>query len=100
MHTYVLAILVAIFCIAVGLNTKASFLVWSDKMSSKSQRSVQLAFVWLVPLLGAVLALHVLKRVPITGAWADSDSGLSDLEVDESQAFSHLPAHFTEVSAQ
>ena len=56
--------------VLVGLVFLAAFNSWvssrimQDDLSTKSQRTAQVAFVWLVPLLGALLALHLLKKEP------------------------------------
>lgn len=53
-----------------GLVLLATFNFWvswrivKDDLSTKLQRTAQVAFVWLVPLLGALLALHLLKKEP------------------------------------
>lgn len=46
----------------VALNSWISFRIMQDDLSTKSQRTAQVAFVWLIPLIGALLAHHRLKK--------------------------------------
>ncbi len=50
-----------VLLVLVLLNAWATRAVLLDGLSSRSQRAAQIAFVWLVPLIGALLALY-LKR--------------------------------------
>ena len=47
-----------------ALNSWVSWRIMQDDLSTKFQRTAQVAFVWLVPLLGALPALHLLKKEP------------------------------------
>lgn len=47
-----------------GLNLYASRRCWRDELSSRGQRLAQIAFVWLLPGLGAAVALHLLRAEP------------------------------------
>ena len=49
--------------ILVGLNLKATILIVRDTLSTSSQKLLQLALVWLVPVLGAVVTLAVHRPV-------------------------------------
>ena len=46
-----------------GLNVKATLLVARDTLSSSPQKFWQLALVWLVPVLGAIVTLAVHRPV-------------------------------------
>jgi hypothetical protein len=50
--------------ILVALNTYASYQCYQDSMSSLSQRLAQIAFVWVVPVIGAVLAIRLIHNAP------------------------------------
>jgi hypothetical protein len=52
--------LLTILAIPIWLNAKATILVLRDSLSEKQQKVVQLIFIWLIPLIGAmvVLAIH------------------------------------------
>lgn len=55
------------------LNAWATRAVVRDSLSSREQRTAQIAFVWLVPLIGALLTLY-LKRAelePPTGRYRE-----------------------------
>jgi hypothetical protein len=52
-----------IACVLVGLNVKATILIARDTLSTLSQKSWQLALVWFVPVLGAIITLAVHKSV-------------------------------------
>ena len=56
------ALVLACIAIPLWLNVKATFLVLRDKDSERNQRLAQLALVWLLPLLGAILVLGVHRR--------------------------------------
>jgi hypothetical protein len=51
-----------LFAAIVLANAWASRAVLKDNLSTPGQRVAQLAFVWLVPLIGAALTLHF-KRI-------------------------------------
>lgn len=54
--------------VLAALNVYASRRCWRDDLSSRGQRVAQVAFVWLVPLLGAALALNLLRKAPEGGS--------------------------------
>lgn len=56
------ALLIAVIAIPLWLNAKATFLVCRDPLSEQPQKIAQLLFVWLVPLLGAIVVLGVHRR--------------------------------------
>ena len=66
---YVLLTMVAAL---VLFNVYASIVVLRSKLNDESQRR-QLVFVWLLPALGAVIALHVLKPSRKSKATGDSE---------------------------
>ena len=49
---------------ALVLNVWASLAVFRDRLSSRGQRVAQLAIVWLLPILGSLLALHMNRSKP------------------------------------
>lgn len=55
METIFLIVLVAL----IALNVYASRQSYRDALSSRGQRLGQIAFIWLVPVVGAVLALRL-----------------------------------------
>jgi hypothetical protein len=44
------------------MNVYASVVVFRAPLSSNAQKAMQLGFVWLLPLIGAPLAVQILKR--------------------------------------
>lgn len=46
------------------LNAWTTRAVLQDDLSSQGQRAAQIAFVWLVPFLGALLTLHLKRKQP------------------------------------
>jgi hypothetical protein len=61
-------VIVVICIIVAALNVWASWLVFRDDLSSSGQRWGQFAFVWLVPLIGALVTLHLKRREPERGS--------------------------------
>jgi hypothetical protein len=55
-------ILVAIFFACACLSTWATFRIAGDDLSSRNQRIAQTVFVWLLPILGAMLVLHLQRK--------------------------------------
>jgi hypothetical protein len=57
-------LIIALIAVTVWLDIKATLLVWEDSMSENPQKVAQLIFVWLFPLVGAivVLAVHLQKE--------------------------------------
>jgi hypothetical protein len=53
---------IAALSIPLALNLWATRLILADDLSSESQRYGQLALVWLLPLLGAVVVLAVHRK--------------------------------------
>ena len=53
-------LLVAFFAaVMVGMNLKATILVWRDSLSEPVQRWMQIALVWLIPVVGALVVFAV-----------------------------------------
>jgi hypothetical protein len=57
-----IVILLAILAIPIWLNAKASVLVLRDSLSEKQQKVAQLIFIWLCPLLGAMVVLVIHRK--------------------------------------
>lgn len=79
-----LELLFIMLLLLLPLNAWATRAVLRDALSSLGQRTAQIAFVWLVPLIGALLTLYI-KRAelePSSGRYRaepdpGDDSGLS-----------------------
>jgi preprotein translocase subunit SecG len=54
-------ILITGFVALIALNAYASRQCYRDTFSSTGQRLAQIAFIWVVPFIGAALALHLLR---------------------------------------
>lgn len=54
--------------ILVALNAYASYQCYRDSISTVSQRIAQIIFIWLLPVVGAVLALRLIRNEPVKGA--------------------------------
>jgi TRAP-type C4-dicarboxylate transport system permease small subunit len=65
--------LVILFIGGALLNIWASWRVLTDHLSSWQQRIAQLAFVWLLPFIGALVTLHLKKNQPeqVTGTYRE-----------------------------
>ena len=59
--------LVIVFVAGALLNVWASWRVLGDQLSSWQQRIAQLAFVWLIPFIGAFVTLQFKKDQPEQG---------------------------------
>jgi hypothetical protein len=61
------------------LNVYASFHCYRDTFSERGQRWAQIVFIWVVPVVGAVLALRLSRNEPeqSTGSYR-SDQNLAD----------------------
>ena len=82
-----LALTGAVLLVLVLLNAWATRAVLLDRMSSRSQRTAQIAFVWLVPLIGALLTLY-LKREK-----SDAPSGKYREDRELGDDFGYLRPH-------
>ena len=56
-----LLVLIAV-AIPLWLNLRATHLVASDSLSERNQKFAQLLFVWLVPIIGAIIVLAIHRR--------------------------------------
>jgi hypothetical protein len=67
-------------CIAVilWLEIKATLIVLRDSLSEPRQRAMQLALVWLLPLLGAIVVLAVHRPVEKHSGKYRENSDLGD----------------------
>ncbi|MBA4111624.1 MAG: hypothetical protein C0487_18750 [Leptothrix sp. (in: Bacteria)] len=54
-----IALTAALLTILIGLNVKATIAIWRDTFSERRQKIMQLALVWLLPLIGAIVVLAV-----------------------------------------
>ena len=54
-----IALTFALLAIVLGLNIKSTIAIWNDAFSERRQKTLQLALVWLVPLIGAIVTLAV-----------------------------------------
>ncbi len=54
-----IALTAALLTILIGLNVKAAIAIWRDTFSECRQKIMQLALVWLLPLIGAIVVLAV-----------------------------------------
>lgn len=59
-----LEVIASVFVALVLLNAWTTRVVFQDDLSSPKERAAQIAFVWLVPFLGALLALHMKRKQP------------------------------------
>jgi len=57
-----LALIAFAICAVLALNLRATFAIARDTLSERSQKFWQLVLVWLLPLLGAIIALAVHRR--------------------------------------
>lgn len=53
--------------VLVVLNTYASYQCYRDSISSLGQRLAQIIFIWVVPVIGAVLAIRLIRNEPEKG---------------------------------
>jgi hypothetical protein len=57
-----IVLLIAVAAIPLWLNVRATFLVYRDTFSERRQKIAQLLFVWLVPVVGAIVILGVHRK--------------------------------------
>jgi hypothetical protein len=53
-----------ILIVLLLINAWATRTVVRDDLASSGQRTAQIVFVWVVPFFGALLALHLKRRLP------------------------------------
>ena len=51
----------------VVLNAYASYQCYRDSLSPVGQRIAQITFIWIVPVIGAVLAIRLIRNEPERG---------------------------------
>jgi len=54
-----LTLILVVFAILLWLNIKATVVIARDRLIEGRQKAIQLALVWLLPLLGAIIVLAV-----------------------------------------
>ena len=59
MENLALYVLVALVVLSVGLNIGATFIVCRTYFEVKNRRRNQIIFVWLVPIIGSLLAIFI-----------------------------------------
>lgn len=59
-----LELIASLAVVLVLLNAWATRAVFRDQLSSPGQRNAQVAFVWLAPVVGALLTLYLKRREP------------------------------------
>ncbi len=63
-----LYLLISIVAVLVALNVYASWLALRSQLNDRAQKKAQLFLIWLVPIIGAFLTIHVLKG-SLRGSW-------------------------------
>ena len=89
--------------VLVFLNARATRAVLADDLSTQGQRAAQIAFVWLVPFLGALLTLHFKRIEPeaSAGRYLDNpDIGDDPIASTPSYRMSTSAADFDSSSGQ
>lgn len=72
-------LLLLVLAVIVSLNVAASIAVRRDEYSEQRQKILQIALVWLVPILGALLVLGVHRKAEKpSGAYRPDDDRLGD----------------------
>jgi hypothetical protein len=69
-----LDLIIAVGVVAIILNAWTTRVVLRDHLSSRDQRAGQIAFIWFLPVVGALLTLY-LKRTdpePSSGHYAET----------------------------
>lgn len=95
---YVVSFVILVF---VVLNLYASWKVLRDGLSTKTQKLMQLGFVWLLPIFGAVLAVNLIggmrhpsmdfepKRMDIEDYWRYGLDGCDQSQTGHSHSSDH-----------
>ena len=64
-----MVVLFTVIILAIaGLAIWASWRVFADDLSTPGQRWAQFAFVWLVPIVGPIIAIHLKRKAPERGS--------------------------------
>ncbi|MBI4998933.1 MAG: hypothetical protein HZC22_18940 [Rhodocyclales bacterium] len=62
--------LAGLLIVAIALlNAWATRAILGDHFSTAAQRAAQIAFVWLIPILGALFALHFMRKDEEPSEW-------------------------------
>lgn len=85
MPTPVIAFVIAIVAALVALNAVATSRVLRCPFSSTGQRAIQLALVWLLPVIGAVLAISMTRNdtEPGSGRYAEQREEIDEVAVSQ-----------------
>lgn len=67
---------------ALLLNLRATRAVLRDELSSPAQRRAQVAFVWILPFLGALLAIYLKRRDRGTAIGGYPEEADADDDID------------------
>jgi hypothetical protein len=68
-------------CVIAGLNIWSTVEILRDDGSSRVQKMAQISFVWLVPILGALLALYLVRQnvMPSAGTYPKRPVHIEDI---------------------
>ena len=69
----------AVLAVVVGLNIYASVRILRDELLGRGQRIIQIAVVWILPLIGAVVALWHLREEKFESRRFESPGPDSDI---------------------
>ncbi|MBK8337502.1 MAG: hypothetical protein IPL03_13410 [Sterolibacteriaceae bacterium] len=85
MPTAVIAFVIAIVAALVALNSVATSRVLRCPFSSTGQKAAQLALVWLLPVIGAALAISMTRHhsQPGSGRYAEQREEIDEVAVAE-----------------
>ena len=77
------AIALSLFATIVALDIWATARLVRDDIYEITQKIAQVIFVWLVPFLGALLVLYLMRKhlEPGSGAYSSQDNGGIDFDV-------------------
>lgn len=85
MPTAVIAFVIAVVAALVALNSIATSRVLRCPFSSTGQKATQLALVWLLPVIGAVLAISMTRNdtEPGSGRYAEQREEIDEVAVSK-----------------
>ena len=80
-----------LLALLVALNAWTMLAVLRDTLSTRGQRIAQLAFIWLLPVVGALLTLHLKRSAPEAsmGCYRDAPDAGDDFAAS-GQAVRHI----------
>ena len=73
--------LILVLLVIVASNTFVTVQIWRNQEYRPGQRAAQVVFVWVLPVIGALLAFHVLREAHNTRPARDNplvESGAGD----------------------